>query len=77
MSSKKETKKVKKTTGKKNIFDKMMGYFRGVRKEIKRIRWTTGKELVKYSIATITFVLFFTLYFYVVDVAVAVLRSLV
>lgn len=77
MSNKKVKKEVKNKATKKNIWDKIVGYFKGVKKEIKRIRWTSIKELVKYSIATIVFILFFTLYFYGIDVVVAVLRSLV
>jgi len=70
----KETKEVKKEK-KKNIFSKIAGYFKGVRKEISRIRWTKGKELLKYSIAAVSFILFFCIYFYVIDFLVALLRS--
>lgn len=65
----------KKTEKKKNIFSKIAGYFKGVKKEISRIRWTKGKELLKYSIAAVSFILFFCVYFYVIDVLVALLRS--
>lgn len=60
---------------KKNIFSKITGYFKGVRKEISRIRWTKGKELIKYSIAAVSIILFFCVYFYVIDMLVALLRS--
>lgn len=72
----KETKKVeKKKEKKKSIFSRIAGYFKGVRKEISRIRWTKGKELLKYSIAAVSFILFFCVYFYVIDMLVALLRS--
>jgi len=54
---------------------KIIEYFKGVKKEISRIRWTKGKELVKYSVAAVSFILFFCVYFYVIDVLVALLRS--
>lgn len=74
--TKKEVKNTtKKTEKKKNIFSKIAGYFKGVKKEISRIRWTKGKELLKYSIAAVSFILFFCVYFYVIDVLVALLRS--
>jgi len=73
-NTKKETKKPEKKN-KKNIFSKIMGYFKGVKKEISRIRWTKGKEMVKYSIAAVSFILFFCVYFYVIDMLVALLRS--
>ena len=69
-------KKEKNTKKKKGIFKGIKSYFKGVKKEIGRIRWTSGKDLLKYSIATIMFVLFFGVYFYLVDLAVAFIRSL-
>lgn len=60
---------------KKSIFKRIIGYFKGVKKEITRIRWTKLKELFKYSVAAVTFILFFGVYFYVIDVLVALLRS--
>ena len=71
ITKKVETKKEKK----KSIFSRIKGYFKGVRKEISRIRWTKGKELLKYSIAAVSFILFFCVYFYVIDMLVALLRS--
>ncbi len=59
-----------------NIFKKITGYFKGVGKEIKRIKWTGWKELCKYSVASIFFVAFFALYFYIIDVIVVLIRSL-
>ena len=49
--SKKDTKKAtaKKET-KKSIFKSISSYFKGVKKEVSRIRWTKGKDLLKYSI---------------------------
>ena len=53
----------------------MIDYFRGVKKEVSRIRWTNKKELIKYSLSTVLFMLFFGLFFYMIDLLVAVLRS--
>lgn len=76
-TKKKDTKEVKKETKekKKSIFSRIVGYFKGVRKEISRIRWTKGKEMLKYSVAAVSFILFFCVYFYVIDVLVALIRS--
>ena len=59
----------------KKIFESIGKYFKGVRKEIGRIRWTTGKELWKYSLTTVTFMLALGLYFYAIDMLVSLLRS--
>ena len=60
----------------KKIFDAIIKYFKGVKKEISRIRWTNKKDMVKYSIATVTFILFFGIFFYGVDMIISLLRSL-
>ena len=73
-TAEKGNKKEKKSKG--NIFSRIGRYFRGVAKEIKRIKWTSGKELVKYSLASICFLAFFGLYFYIIDVIVVLIRSL-
>jgi len=54
---------------------KIVDYFKGVKKEISRIKWTNKKDLLKYSVASIVFVMFFGVFFYVIDLLVAVLRS--
>lgn len=53
----------------------MIEYFKDVKKEISRIRWTSKKELVKYSVSTVTFMIFFGVFFYAIDLLVALLRS--
>ena len=55
---------------------KIARYFCGVKKEISRVRWLSKKNLVKFSIATISFVVFFSLYFYAIDYITAWLRTL-
>lgn len=60
---------------KKNIFEIVKKYFKGVFKETKMVKWTSKKDLVKYSIASIFFVIFFCIYFYVLDVIIAIIRS--
>ena len=53
----------------------MVEYFKGVKKEVSRIKWTSKKDLLKYSISTISFMLFFGVFFYLIDMLVALLRS--
>ena len=54
---------------------KIVEYFKGVKKEVSRIRWTSKKDLLKYSTATVAFMVFFSLFFYAIDMLVALLRS--
>ena len=57
------------------FMSKIADYFKGVKKEVARIKWTSKKDLLKYSISTISFMLFFGVYFYLIDMLEALLRS--
>lgn len=59
----------------KKIFGSIGRYFKGVKKEIGRVRWTTGKDLLKASTTAVTFIIFFGVYFYVIDLVITLLRS--
>lgn len=59
----------------KKILNAIAKYFKGVNKELKRIRWTSGKELAKYSLTAVLFMLFLGVYFYAIDMLVSLLRS--
>ena len=74
IAEKKNTKKEKKN--KVNTLKSKSKYLKGVGKEIKRIKWTSGKDLVKYSVAAVAFVLFFGIYFYGIDWLALLVRSL-
>lgn len=60
----------------KKIFKSISKYFKGVKKEIGRIRWTSGKDLTKYSVTTILFMLFLGVYFYGIELLASLLRSI-
>ena len=59
----------------KKILNAIAKYFKGVNKELKRIRWTSGKELAKYSLTAVLFMLFLGVYFYAIDMLVSLIRS--
>lgn len=71
-----EKKSKPKKEKRENIFKMAGKYFKGVSKEIKRIRWTDKKDLLKYSICTLVFVIFFGVYFYAIDWIALLVRSL-
>jgi preprotein translocase, SecE subunit, bacterial len=68
-NEKKEIKKsVKKETVKKTgFFGSIKKWFKGVIKEMKAVHWPSKKEMIKYSIATIVFVIFFAIFFLVLE----------
>ena len=56
---------------------KIKKFFSEVKKELSKVKWPNRKDMVKYSIATISFVIFFAIFFYAIDLAVAFIKSLV
>ena len=63
---------------KKGVFmKKIKNYFKEVRKEFSKVVWPTKKNMVKYSIATIAFVIFFALFFYGIMALMSLVQSLV
>ena len=81
---KKETKKVekkevKKNTNKeekKNIFTRFIIFCNGVKSEFLKVHWTSKKDMIKYSIAVIAFIIMLSVFFYVIYVLFALLQSL-
>ncbi len=63
--SKKEVKKVEKES-----------WWHGVKSEFKKVRWPNKKEMLKYSIATIIFIIFFALFFYLIELAVYFIKTM-
>lgn len=60
----------------KKLFSKIGNYFLGVKKEIGRIRWTKPRDLGKYTLSTLIFMVFFGAFFTVIDLAISFLRSI-
>lgn len=66
--AKKETPKSKKVAFKKE--SRIKNWFKGVVSEFKKVRWPSKKEMIKYSIATIVFILFFAVFFYIIELVI-------
>lgn len=52
-------------------------FFVGVKKEMKKVKWPSKKEMVTYSTATIVFVLVFGLFFAGLDFILTGLKMVV
>jgi preprotein translocase subunit SecE len=57
--------------------NKIKAFFNGVMKEVGRVRWPKKKDLIKYSFATIMFIVFFGVFFFILDVVFSFIKSLV
>lgn len=56
---------------------KIKSFLKGVDKERKMVRWPSGKDMIKYSVMVLTLMVFFGLYFYLLDVLFTFLKGLV
>ncbi len=72
IKKKKDTKKEKKVA-KKGIIE----YIKSVFKEVSKVKWPSKKDMIKYSVATIVFIIFFSLFFYAIELLMALIESLV
>lgn len=77
-TTKEEKKDNKKKDNKKKVKTKKkhFKFFREVKGEMDKVKWPSKKDMIKYSIATIVFVIFFALFFYGIDAVVALLKKL-
>lgn len=74
MAKTKNSKKEKES--KKGLWARFMTYCRGVKTEFKRVHWTTKSDLLRYSVATLVFVVVFSLFFYGVNALYSLMHSI-
>ncbi len=76
-STKKVEKKQTKTVNKKQTKTEKTtkeNFLTGVMKEMKKVRWPLKKEMIKFSVATISFIIFFALFFMLADFIIATIK---
>lgn len=72
----KENLKPKKVKHKKeNIFKRIRNYFKGVSLELKKVKWSSKKDLLTNSSSTLFFVFVFALYFGLLDIIIALVKA--
>lgn len=62
-----------KTKKKKSLFNKISEFFKGVKLETKKISWPSKQKLLKFSIATLVFMIFICLFFVATDLLIALI----
>ena len=70
-----DSKKEKDTKSKKSLWTKFLIFCHGVKGEFDKVHWTSRKEMVKYSITTILFIIFMSLFFYLINVVFALIQT--
>ncbi len=58
---------------KKNLFIFLSDFFKDVKKESAKVMWTSKNNLLKYSIATLAFMIFICIFFVGTDLIIALL----
>lgn len=56
---------------------KIARFLVGVKSELKKVRWLTKKEMIENSIATIVFILIFSVFFGGLDLIIAGIKMVV
>lgn len=56
---------------------KIAQFLIGVKKEMKKVRWPNKKEMITYSIATISFILIFGLFFTGLDLVLSGIKTII
>lgn len=54
----------------------MKKIFSNVKKEMKKVKWPTKKDMLKYSVATISIIVFFCLFFVASDLIIMGIKEL-
>ncbi len=78
-ANKEKTNDKKKASTKKTLKKKKevkQGASTTFKSEFKKIKWPTKKDMIKYSIATIVFVIFFAIFFYLIELLMAFIKSI-
>ncbi|ADV95031.1 preprotein translocase subunit SecE [Bacillus subtilis] len=56
---------------------RIMKFFKDVGKEMKKVSWPKGKELTRYTITVISTVIFFVIFFALLDTGISQLIRLI
>lgn len=57
--------------------DTKKSYIEEVKDEMKKVKWPTKKEMVKYTISTLTFIILFALFFLAIASLFAFVKGLI
>ena len=70
------SKKKNSSSEKKSLWVRFRIFCHGVKSETSKVHWPAKKDMIKYSVATIAFVIFCSLFFYLIDIIFALIQLL-
>jgi len=56
--------------------EKKEGFFKGIKKELKLVRWPSFKDMLKYTIATLVFCIILVAFFEVLNIIMAIIKGM-
>lgn len=76
VSKKKNDSKKSDKKEKKSLWVRFRIFCHGVKNETLSVHWPNKKDMIRYSIATIFFIVFCAVFFYAIDVIFALIQSI-
>ncbi len=49
------------------VEEEKKGFFKEIKEEMGKVKWPTKKEMIKYTISTLCFIIFFALFFFGIE----------
>ena len=56
--------------------EKKEGFFKGIKKELKQVRWPSFKDMLKYTIETLVFCIILVTFFEVLNIIMAIIKGM-
>ena len=74
---KKGKKKIEKKDGKttKRAKSKKETFFEGVKAELAKVKWPEKKDVLKYTIATLVFIIFLVIFFVIISLIMSLVKG--
>ena len=76
VSKKKNDSKKTAKKEKKSLWGRFRIFCHGVKSETLSVHWPNKKDMIRYSIATIFFIVFCAVFFYAIDIIFALIQSI-
>ena len=59
------------------LMKKIAKFLASVKKEMAKVKWPSKKEMITYSVATLSFILFFMAFYTITDLVISGIKMLV
>lgn len=67
---------IKSNNKKENLFVRFRIFINGIKGEFQKVHWPAKENMVKYSLATVFFIIFFSAFFLLIEIIFALISQL-